>query len=227
MNWTNLGRLKGFLLVCILLCTDFTFGQTQLQKRTLDSTSVLLIADSLRLNYSLNKTIPSTNELAILQTLAYFPELVNTKIVFKEARIKTTLNARPTVFSLLFRSKRNRKYVVRINSKNTDEIVKLGEVPFNAQIGLFGHEFNHFVDYSKRSIFGVIGRMFDYTSKKKKELFEKEIDSLTINRGLGWQLYDWSYFVIHTSNASSTYKEFKKNIYLEPEEIRQMMLDAE
>jgi len=101
-----------------------------------------------------------------------------------------------------------------------DSVILLSTVPFNARVGLFGHELAHFADYNSRSFFGVLGRMFAYSNKKGKEKFEKEIDSLTIERGLGWQLYDWSDFVLNHSNGSVSYKEFKRQIYLEPEEIK-------
>jgi hypothetical protein len=125
---------------------------------------------------------------------------------------------------LIFRKKSKRKYVVRINNSAKDSIVILDSVPFNASIGLFGHEFNHFVDYSTRNIFGVIGRLIAYSSKKSKEKFEKEIDVMTINRGLGWQLYDWASFVLNESNATEEYKDFKRLIYLEPDEIKALIL---
>ena len=48
---------------------------------------------------------------------------------------------------------------------------------------------------------------------------QKEIDLKTIQRGLGWQLYDWSNFVLNDSNADAKYKEFKKETYMTPESI--------
>ena len=90
---------------------------------------------------------------------------------------------------------------------------------FNAKIGLFAHEFSHFSDYQSRSLFGIIARGISYSSKKTKAKFVKEIDLNTINRGLGWQLFDWSNYVQNESNATFKYKEFKMNIYLSPEDI--------
>ena len=143
----------------------------------------------------------------------------NTKISFKEAKISTTLNTRPTVGSLLFRKKTNRHYIIRINTKNLDSLVLFNSVPFNAKIGLIGHELSHIVDYSNKGLRKVIGRLTDYGSKKNKELFEKEIDLMTIKKGLGWQLYDWSFYVLNHSIATKDYKDFKEQIYLEPKEI--------
>jgi hypothetical protein len=141
------------------------------------------------------------------------------KIIFKERKIKTTLNARPTIGSLLFSKKSNRTYVIRINSNKSDSIISLINVPFNAKIGLFAHEFSHFSDYQSRSLFGVIARGISYSSKKTKVKFEKEIDLSTINRGLGWQLYDWSNYIQTQSNATHKYKQIKLFTYMSPFEI--------
>ena len=37
--------------------------------------------------------------------------------------------------------------IIRINSMDKDSLINLKDVPFNASIGLFGHEFNHIIDY--------------------------------------------------------------------------------
>ena len=63
--------------------------------------------------------------------------------------------------------------------------------------------------------------LFRYTDNKRKPLFEKEIDCATIQRGLGWQLYDWAVFSMITNTyATEEYKEFKKKTYLRPDEIK-------
>jgi hypothetical protein len=87
-------------------------------------------------------------------------------------------------------------------------------------IGLFGHEFCHFTDYSNRNIFGILSRLMAYSNRESKEKFEKEINLMTMKRGLAWQLYDWSYYIQHDSDSSEKYKEYKRYIYLEPEEIK-------
>jgi len=115
---------------------------------------------------------------------------------------------------------KNKKYIIRINSKLTHPIL-LRNVPFNASIGLLGHEFAHILDYRRKNFFGIFKRGIDYTSKRRKADFEKEVDIITIEKGLGWQLYDWSYFVLNQSMASEKYKAFKRLTYLTPEEIKQ------
>jgi len=168
-------------------------------------------------------TVPKEFELAIAIALSYYPELVDSKIKFKFKKINTTLNARPTLVSLLFSKREDRIYIIRINNLEKDSVINISEVPFNAKIGLFAHEFSHFSDYAKKSMFGVMGRGISYTSKKSKAIFEKEIDLKTIQRGLGWQLYDWSNFVLYDSTADIKYKEFKKEVYMTPEAILEVI----
>ena len=186
----------------------------------MDSTELVQTLESLRERYGYDKQILSEYELSFLVALSHFPELDSSQIHFKYTKIKTTLNARPTVGSLLFRSRKKRKYIIRVNSNLEDSLVVLKDVPFNARVGLFAHELCHFADYTERSFFGVLGRMFSYASKRGKEKFEKEIDSMTIARGFGWQLYDWSYYVLNDSKGTAGYREFKRTVYLEPKEIQ-------
>ena len=185
----------------------------------MDSVEKSHALDSLELIYGQNKNIPTKYRSAILIALSYYPELIDTPIEFKECEISTTLNARPTIGSLCFKGRKKRSYVVRINNSQEEGMITIDEVPFNARIGIFAHEFSHFIDYQNRDFGGVLERLWAYTSKKAKAKYEKEIDSMTVARGLKWQLYDWSYYAINLSDASEEYKLFKKTTYLRPKEI--------
>jgi hypothetical protein len=164
------------------------------------------------------KVLPEFSQ-PIYHALAYFPELKNSHIRFKYQKINTTLNARPSVYSLLFRKKENRRYIVRINSSLTDSSIQLSKVSYNAQIGVLAHEFSHFIDYSEKDIWGIFKRLISYTNKKAKKKFEHEIDEMTIERGLGWQLHDWAHTVLYDSDAGTKYKKLKQEIYLTPGKI--------
>jgi hypothetical protein len=129
------------------------------------------------------------------------------------------MNARPTLGSLLFRKKEKYAFIVRINSIKKDSVISIQDTPFNAKIGILGHEFCHFIDYLEGGFFRVVKRGFDYTNSKKKSEFEKEIDKKTIERGLGWLMYDWELYVQEGSNASVEYKKFKRETYMTPQEI--------
>ena len=217
---------RYLLFIVFLMAASWGFSQVKQSIRIFDSVSYAIRIDSLRNSFCNHKTIPLQYELPALIALSYFSELSSTRIVFKTKKIKTTLNTRPTIWSLIFRKKENRKYIIRINNKKKDSLVLFSAVPFNAKVGLLGHEFSHIIDYRQKSIFGVSGRGWSYGNKSKKEQFEKEIDSITIERGLGWQLYDWSEYVLEEAGARQKYIVFKKDIYLEPDEIKKIMLNC-
>lgn len=193
----------------------------------MDSAEFASKLDSLREVCSFQKTLLPKYETEILSALSYYPELDSITIIFKEAKIKASLNARPTVGSLLFRKRSERKYVIRIKPNTGDSVATLDQVGFNGAVGVLGHELNHIVDYSNRSVFGVIGRLFNYTSKKGKRNYEGEIDRMTVEKGLGWQLYDWGYYVLNKSNAKVKYKAYKRAVYYSPEEIITIIKELE
>lgn len=212
--------MRLVLLFSGLFIVTSSTAQTAQQTRFIDSLRWHTKTDSLRKIYGIGKKIPAQYELSVLIALSYFPELKKSTIIFKSAQINTTLNARPTTLSVILRKKTKRKYIIRINTSERDSVVTFNQVPFNARIGLLGHEFNHFIDYRRRNAFQIINRLMDYTTPERKQKFEQEIDRMTIRRGLGWLLYDWSVFVLQKSNASKSYKRYKRHIYLEPQEIK-------
>jgi len=207
------------LLLSITKNSSVSFSQMCSQIETIDSTIYSSKLDSFKATLSRNKTILPEYELATYIALSYYPELINSRISFKKAKIKTTLNARPSVGSLLFRSKKDRNYVIRINKEIKDSVIHFNAIPFNAKVGLLGHEFGHILDYKDKTIFQVTKRLLAYSSKKSKAKFEKEIDAITIEKGLGWQLYAWASYVLNESNASIKYKTFKSDTYMTPSQI--------
>jgi hypothetical protein len=201
-------------LIFFALCNWFTaYNQTQ-------------TLDSLKTIFPLIQDVPIELETAIYFSISHYPELQNNPIRFKHARIKTTFNARPTVGSLLFKRKENRHYIVRINSSINDSIICFYKIPEFAKKGVIGHEFAHFADYETRNLWQVLGRAFSYLSKKRKADFEKSIDTETIKRGLGNELYAWCNYVLYESNATVDYKNFKRRTYLTPEEIQAVLLTS-
>jgi hypothetical protein len=175
--------------------------------------------DSIGQQYPYISGISEQYKTALFNALYYFPKLKGSDISFKEVKINTTLNTRPKLGSLIFRTRAHRKYIIRINNSVRDSAITLQEVPFDALVGVFGHELCHIADYTDRNLWGIFLRAYAYLHKKEKGKFEKEIDYLTIKQGLGCPLYQWAYFVLYQSEASCKYKQFKRDIYMEPEEI--------
>ncbi|MFI3280338.1 MAG: hypothetical protein R3Y44_00045 [Rikenellaceae bacterium] len=176
--------------------------------------------DSLIAIYGNNKIFVDEFLEPTLIALSHYPELIDTKIEFKYKRGSTTMAARPKPTSMLCR----RRYIVVINNKEEFDGIYLHDTPFNAQIGIIGHELAHIADYQNHNLIGVVGILMRYSSGSRKPLFEKEIDRATIERGLGWQLHDWAkYSLSNESGSTKEYKEFKRKHYLSPEEITQHM----
>ena len=209
--------MKLIILASIsLLLFNIGFSQKK-SVRKIDSLSYINKIDSLKKEFK-NVSSIKKHELQIFIAISYYPELKDIKINFEEDNI-STMNCKPKAFSLFTK---NHVYTIKIRNKSKFEGIFFEDIFFNAQIGIIAHELAHITDYEK-GIFHVIGRGIDYSSKKSKEKFEKEIDKLTIEHKLGWQLYDWSYFAIYESKATEEYKNFKKKIYLEPSEIEKII----
>lgn len=163
------------------------------------------------------KVLAEKYKLVSLIALSHYPELKGVPIEFVEQAIKTTLAARPVPASVFQRQGR-RHYKVFINNSDNCQI-HIDEISFNGQIGIIGHELAHILDYEQSTGPGIMGAGLSYATARTKAVFEKSIDRLTISRGLGWQLHEWSDFAINRSAASQAYKDFKAETYLEPEEI--------
>lgn len=168
-----------------------------------------------------NIQYPAEYEQQILYALSYYPDLHQVKIVFKEKNISTTLNCKPKLSSLLF-GKNKRVYIIGINKKEGFRGIHFHEIPKDGQIGILGHELAHIKDYHSRGLLGIIKRGVDYLHHRSKARFEKTIDRMTIQAGLGHYLHKWAHYALHESNATEKYKAFKRKIYLEPEEIKEI-----
>jgi hypothetical protein len=197
-------------------------------KTTLRATKVFsskipsgLELNSIKKEFKYCRSIPSKFERQILTALSFYPELRNCSIEFVRQNIKTTMACRPTSSVITKRS--NRDYIITIDTDDESKGIILDNVPYNAQVGVIGHELAHIVDYESKSSLSIVKLGIDYAQGNYPPDFEKSIDKLTIEKGLGWQLYDWSDFVLNKSDASKEYKTFKRNTYLTPSEIKSIL----
>lgn len=175
------------------------------------------VVDSLWVDWRERAVLEPAFELPALIALSYYPELKDVRLTVGFGKINTTMQCQPKFGSLLAR--KPRVYEILINNDPTFDGVYLSDVPFNAQIGVIGHELAHIVDYERRSALGVAGIGLEYLSEKGKVHVEHCVDSITVRAGLGWQLYDWAHFVLEESKATPAYKDFKRKVYMQPEEI--------
>lgn len=146
--------------------------------------------------FSSNKKFPDNIKKQVLIALSYYPELKDIAITFQFREKVTPLTSRPRIFSI-FKGKGKRKYIITIssNSKKTINPILFSNLPFNAQIGVLGHELGHISEYIKMNSFQLMAIPFKMISRKYTNRFEFNTDLACINHGLGYQLHDWSAFV--------------------------------
>lgn len=181
--------------------------------------------DSTDSNYTDSK---EENAFQFVQSSAfsYYPELKDVDIRFKEKKLKTTMAARPSFWSIFKPDKKRVYYIFINNDKDNPNTVLLNELPENAQIGVIGHEYAHILDYESKSKLELVGYGFKYlTNKKFKKNLENQIDKITIARGLGWQVYNFSSYVFNDASVTQEYKDYKKMFYFTPVEILKQMLE--
>lgn len=196
--------------------------------------------DSLRLQvlqeqYGKLKDLPAGYEGQALIALSHYPELREVKIAFRFNENGTPLTARPTVWSTLFRSAKKRTYLITI-AKDTDPrwaAILLHRLPYNAQIGVLGHEIAHVADFSKRSFWGMLSVLVGNLSELFMDKMEYNTDLITIRHGLGYQLLAWSTYVrevlqIEEGNIDPVTQEMAESErYMNPATIQRYMKQEE
>lgn len=142
-----------------------------------------------------NKILPPGYELQALLALSHYPELQEVRVEFIVDDVSIPLSSRPH-WPSLWRSAKKRLYRVYIDShrEGSRGALLLKNQPFNAQVGILGHELAHTVYYLDRSFFGILQDAICQLSDCAVE-FERATDRRLIDYGLGWQRFDHSSFV--------------------------------
>lgn len=146
--------------------------------------------------YAYRKRIPLEIRQQAYTALSYYPELKDTRITIRFRKRKTPLTSRPRFFSV-FLPKHKRSYVITISTKTKPVLAPIlfAALPYNAQIGVLGHEIGHIVEYRTKNSLQLVGLAFKISSSDFVDKFEFDTDERTIAHGLGYQLLDWSKFV--------------------------------
>lgn len=216
--------IRPVLLLVSLLC--FTIAEAgDFAPISVSKAEATRVADSLERMCGNNKRIPEKFRLAFYYALSYYPELIHLKITLKEKSLKSTMAARPKGTSVLFRSKGKRQYRIFSNADSSHASPQYHEFTFNAQIGLIGHELAHLLHYLKRGGMGLVGEAFRYRKEEFKSKYEKQTDSITVARGLGWQCYDFASQMQANPRVPEDYKKRKEKLYFSAREIFSLMGD--
>jgi len=198
--------------------------------RHYDEAAEQLRYDELLERYGENKELPAGYELQTLLALSHYPELADVRIRFIVGDVDIPLSSRPWWASML-NSAKNRTYLVVIDTERDGSLdaLLLKNQPFNAQVGIIGHELAHTVYYLERSFFGILGDALCQLSDCRIE-FERATDRRLITYGLGWQRFDHALFVRSQflgSEAEALTTEGGGGAYMSPAELLQEMGEFE
>lgn len=187
---------------------------------------ILLMNPAQEINFD-NKVIPESIRKEVITALEYFPELYDIPIEFKfKDRIKkSTMQAQPK-FSSIFKSRKNRGYVIKISRKIQieDESFTLEDIPSLVIIGWIGHELGHIMDYQNRSNFGLVILGAKYLlSKKSIKKVERTADTYAIIQGMGEYILRTKNFILDHSDISEVYKNRIRRLYISPEEVMELI----
>ncbi len=161
--------------------------------------------------------------LQTLIAMSYYPELKNVKIRFRQKNIKTTMASIPRL-DFIFHPKGNRTYHIYVdNSLKKEKGLLLRDVPFNAQIGVIGHELGHISDYENRTNAGIAILGIGYLLPPFHRKLEHRVDEITIAHGLGYQIEAFSDFVFNRAAVNDRYKKFKRRYYYDSRQLTQLL----
>ncbi len=213
-----------FILTFVLLIPVVLFAFYQSEVNTFNQKLVIQSAniDSLRDMYGHKKVLPKGYERQALLALAHYPELKEVSIEFKMVEAESPFVSRPTVLSTLFRSASKRHYLVLISTKSDGWLgdILIDDLPFEAQVGVLGHELAHTVNFVSRNFFKMIRVPIGNLSTSYLNKFEYATDQRAIDHGLGCNLLQWSRFT--SSKIPKAYLNGPER-YMRPETIKKIL----
>jgi hypothetical protein len=173
------------------------------------------------------KRYPQQYEMQILLALSYYSELRTTSIFFRIRERHTPLDTRSTWLGLLAPRKK-RQYVITISDSSEPMLTPIlfKNLPFDAQVGVVGHELGHVTDFSSMFLSQIVKHAVRNVSSQYIDRFEFRTDSICIAHGLGYQLLAWSSFVrqkMHRENwdgADNVHQPMERERYMNPSIIR-------
>ncbi len=224
------------LALFILLTWSLGFAQPPLirvayHSDEMDSTTYSQLLKA----YGQNKILPEGHEKEALIALSYFPELIDAKVKFKYKKGGAPFASRPVVWDTFFKKPEKRTYLVFIRTKlfRSYPHLLLEKIPYNALIGVLGHELGHTSDFYSKRGGAMLGVSFGNLSGKYLDKFEYENDRRTIEHGLGFQLLDWNSYGFGdnhagiSSGSAKVDKMIENERYMHPSTIKEVMTSLE
>lgn len=180
--------------------------------------------DDLRKEFGRNKQIPAEYELQALLALSHFPTLKDVDIRFVRKDYAFPISSIPRPLST-FRRPMRRTYLIRIDTEMTGPrtALLLKNQPFNAQVGILGHELAHTSYYIHRSFFGILGDGICFLFRSCRNQFERDTDVRLVEHHLGWERYDHSSFVRAGFRRNGIESDGGGGAYMGPSELLEVM----
>ena len=176
--------------------------------------------------YGKNKVFPEEYTWQCLLALSHYPELKETKIDFEVRPAFVPLYSWPRPESVLL-PWIDRKFMVVISTRSSPYLDRIlfHKLPFNDQVGIIGHELAHTVFYQKKSSFATVVTAFRYQFNRSFQVaLERDADRIAVAHGLGYQLYDYAFFVRKAFGRSiGQIKSERGGTYLSPAELAEEM----
>jgi hypothetical protein len=193
--------LSAVLFIFSFPC--FVFCQSPQKNFNPDSLSENYFS-KLKKEFGNYKHYPQKFEKQILIALSYYPELKSSAILFRIRVRHTGLNTRAD-WPGVFESPRKRHFVITISDSTEEMLMPLlfKNLPFNAQVGVMGHELAHVLDFYTMTTKQIIAHTIKNVSAKYIDRFEYNTDAICIAQGLGYQLLEWSSYVRKKMNQET------------------------
>lgn len=209
-----------FLSACLVFLLCSIYRPVFAEVCEIDSSIVLNNEDNLPPNFFDNKNIPESIKTESKYALEHFPELASVSIEFKYRSSKFTMQTLPKL-SFLYRKRSKRQYTIIVNNNAKFYTgMDYNELSQKAKIGWIGHELSHIVDFQERNIWGIISVGLYYGKSKFRRRLERRVDDLTIEHGLGEELFDGVDYMLNSSAASENYRKNFVLHYLSLKEIK-------
>jgi hypothetical protein len=145
-----------------------------------------------------------------------YPELRHTHIRIRLGNISTTMSARPN--KLIFvRSRRNREYLLTIDTIQDNKAGLFFRLSDSARIGLISHELAHVLDYHHHHVPGVCGKGIEYLFHRSR--LEHRADELAVMHGMRAYLKKYAEAAFNPKVSGEKYVRFKRKYYYTPEQL--------
>lgn len=162
--------------------------------------------------------------LPFCQALKHYPELKGVQVKLKFRHLRTTMATMPALGSV-FRSPAKRIYVILVDTfARRKPKVYFDSLDYNARIAISGHELGHVVSYQEMRSAQFVWFAIRYVfSPAYRATVEHQTDEITIQHGLGNQLYDLSDYIFNRAVTSEKYRRYKSKYYYQPLQIRKLV----